>query len=245
MEEINRSNEIQCISPSISFPTYLDLIERAKAVADTIDAFEINEDNVKEAKEILANARKLTGALDDRRKEIKRQILAPYQILETQIKEINGIIDAADERLRTAVRDLEDAERDKKEEAIREIWELRVRMYSFTKYIENAYDMWLEPRFMNKSMSMKQVEAEMTAFMETTEKDVSAILMMPNAEEVMTEYAGTLNLAEAIAAVERANAYKERFSDKERATFIITGSKDIELAKRVLAENNINFKVTT
>lgn len=87
MEEINRSNEIQCISPSISFPTYLDLIERAKAVADTIDAFEINEDNVKEAKEILANARKLTGALDDRRKEIKKQILAPYQILETQIKE--------------------------------------------------------------------------------------------------------------------------------------------------------------
>lgn len=245
MEEINRSNEIQCISPSISFPTYLDLIERAKAVADTIDAFEINEDNVKEAKEILANARKLTGALDDRRKEIKRQILAPYQILETQIKEINGIIDAADERLRSAVRDLEDAERDKKEEAIREIWELRVRMYSFTKYIENAYDIWLEPRFMNKSMSMKQVEAEMTAFMETTEKDVSAILMMPNAEEVMTEYAGTLNLAEAIAAVERANAYKERFSDGERATFIITGSKDIELAKRVLAENNINFKVTT
>ena len=245
MEEINRSNEIQCISPSISFPTYLDLIERAKAVADTIDAFEINEDNVKEAKEILANARKLTGALDDRRKEIKKQILAPYQILETQIKEINGIIDAADERLRSAVRDLEDAERDKKEEAIREIWELRVRMYSFTKYIENAYEIWLEPRFMNKSMSMKQVEAEMTAFMETTEKDVSAILMMPNAEAVMTEYAGTLNLAEAIAAVERANAYKERFSDEDRATFIITGSKDIELAKRVLAENNINFKVTT
>lgn len=243
MEEINRSNEIQCIAPSISFPTYLDLIERAKGVAETIDAFEITEDNVKEAKEILANARRLTGALDARRKEIKKEILAPYQILEAQVKEINGIIDAADDRLRSAVRDLEDAERDKKEEAIREIWELRVRLYSFSKYIEDAYSMWIEPRFMNKSMSMKQVEAEMTDFMEDIERDVTAIMMMPNAEEVMTEYAGTLNLADAIAAVEKANAYKERFQDEERATFLIEGTKDIELAKRVLTENNINFKV--
>ena len=193
--------DITCVPAVIEFDSFEGYRQRAEEVAANINGIVLTEDNVLEVKHTLADARKLVNALEDRRKEIKREVLAPYKVLEEQVKVLTGIIDEADSVLRIQIRELEEKEREQKREKILQLWEKRACQYSFGRYIPNAFTMWLEPRHLNKSESMKAVEREMVDFMEDTEKDIAAILAMPNAEDVMTEYAGTLNIADALEAV--------------------------------------------
>lgn len=245
---MEQNKELTFVPAVIEFDDFEEHKARALSVAEYIDSIELTGSNVKEVKGTLADARKLVNALEDRRKEIKNEVLAPYKVFEAQVKEITGIIDQADSRLRTQIRELEEREREEKEAVISELWEKRMEMYNFGKYVPDAFSMWLEPRHLNKSTSMKSVEAEMVSFMEDTEKDVAAILAMPDAEDVMLEYAGTLNIADALEAVRAQREYREKaFQEdaptaEERATFVITGKVNITLTEKLLQENGIEYR---
>lgn len=54
----------------------------------------VTEDKIKEAKSDKATLNKLIKAIDERRKEIKNQMLAPYADLESKCKEITALIQA-------------------------------------------------------------------------------------------------------------------------------------------------------
>ena len=54
----------------------------------------VTEDKIKEAKSDKATLNKLIKAIDERRKEIKKQMLAPYADLESKCKEITALIQA-------------------------------------------------------------------------------------------------------------------------------------------------------
>lgn len=228
----------------ITFDEFEIYKKKATEIAAHIRSFTLTEDNVPEVKEELANARRLVNALDTRRKEIKNELLAPYKVLEVQVKELTGIIDEADNWLRSQVRELEEAEREGKQVKIKEIWDKRIGQYSFPKYITDSFERFLEPRHLNKSTSMKSVENDMVGFMEGLEHDIEVILGMPEAEDVMVEYVGTLNITDAISNVQKNHEVKERMydSDVPRQTFIIEGQVNIEFTKRLLTENGIPFK---
>lgn len=234
--------DIILVPAIITFDEFEVYKKKATAVAKHIRSFTLTEDNVPEVKEELANARRLVNALDARRKDIKNEILAPYKVLEVQVKELTGIIDEADSWLRSQLREMEEAEREAKKEKIREIWELRIGQYSFPKYISEPFDRFIEPKHLNKSTSLKSVEQEMVDFLEKTENDITVILSMPEAEDIMVEYVGTLNLTDAIASVQKAHEYKKRFSETDRMTIVIEGKANIEFTKKLLTENGIPYK---
>lgn len=54
----------------------------------------VTEDSIKEAKNDKANLNKLKLVIDNRRKEIKKQYLEPYEALEKQCKELISLIDS-------------------------------------------------------------------------------------------------------------------------------------------------------
>lgn len=235
--------DIQLTPAIVRFDEFELYKQKATQVAAHIRSFTLTEDNVPEVKEELANARKLVNALDSKRKEIKNEILKPYKVLEDQVKELTGIIDEADSWLRGQLREMEEAERDAKQEKIQEIWDKRVRQYSFPRYIENAFETFLEPKHLNKSTSMKSVETEMVDFMEGLESDIDVILGMPNSEDVMIEYIGTLNITDALANVQRNREYKEKIQDTDtpRMTFVVEGEANIKFTEKLLQENGIPF----
>ena len=238
------NNDIVLTPAVIQFNEFELYKSKARAVADHIRSYTLTEENVQEVKEELANARKLVNALDTRRKEIKNEVLAPYKILEIQVKELTGIIDEADSWLRGQVREMEEAEREAKQEKIEEIWNKRVSLYSFPKLIPDAFEHFLEPRHLNKSTSLKSVEKDMVEFMESLDTDLSVIHAMPDKEDILVEYVGTLNLTDAIAAVQAAHEVKERLHDNDapRQTFIIEGKANIEFTKKLLDENGIPYR---
>ena len=215
----------------ISFPNYEEVIQWAKEVAETLNATELREDNVKDVKASLAAARKVVDGINARRIEVKKALLTPYDTLEAQVKVITNIINEADGVLRDKVRAMEEAERDAKRETLKGIWDLRIPLYTFTDYIPDPFDRWVTPQHLNKTTSLKKCEDDMAAWMEQREQDITTIKRLPDSTQILISYASCLDLTRAIQ-VGQEQAKREREVTTSNpagllvATFVITGEKD-------------------
>lgn len=232
--------------PIIEFNDYEVSLERARQVADYINSIELTDDNEKDVKKELAEARKLVKALEDRRKEVKNWIMEPYELFAERVKDITSVIDEADNNLRQQVRAKEDRERELKTDKLEYIWDLRAKQYKFPKYIKDGFVVWLENKHLNKTYSLHKCETDMTEWMESTEADIDTILQMSDPEEIMLEYVGRLNLADAIRSVRANREIKERIEQAdtnrpETATFIVEGESNIKFTKVLLEGNGIKF----
>lgn len=250
LEIIERENDVTFEIPAVSFPAYEEYKEKAEAVAEYIGSMEVSADNIKETKLTLAKARKLVDRLDRARIDMKKAILQNYTIFEGQVKEITGIIGEADKELRSKVRELEEIERQEKKKAIRDIWNKRIAPYGeITAVIPDAFERWMKPQYLNKTVSMKMVESEMSTWMVQTLTDIHAARAM--GDEYLAAYSRMGDIAKAIEevhaqrdALETVKAVTTDPVDmvQAKAVFVVYGAKDIALAERLLTENDINYK---
>lgn len=235
--------DIVCSEGQVLFTSFDEYKAQCNDIANYISDIELTEDNVKQVKATLADARKVTDALETRRKEVKKELLRPYEQFEPMIKELVSIIDNADSALRSKVREMEEEERAQRKEKLRDIWNMRIRSYSFPQYIPDAFEMWCTPQHLNKSLAMSKAEADMVQFMEDTDSDIAAIEGLPDYIDIIVEYSGTLNLSQAIATVREREEKKEQLEDDiELATFIIEGKSNINFAEMLLKSNGIEYK---
>ena len=64
-------------------------------LADNLKKYQglvVTEDEITKAKSTRANLNKVAKMIDDRRKELKKEILKPYEMVEAQTKELIGMI---------------------------------------------------------------------------------------------------------------------------------------------------------
>lgn len=248
-------NEIQVNAvvqqqPVIVFKDYSKLLSEATLIAEKLNEMEVNEDNIKEQKKLLAKVNKSIKELNDRRIAIKKEILEPYEMFNSQVKEIEAVIKEADTRLRNQAREIEEAERIEKKKRIHEIWDLRMQQYDLAKMVE--FEDWIQQSHLYKSMSMNKVEDEMVIFLEAVEKDLGVINGMDNSKEIMTEYLNTLSIAEAIEIVNSRIKAQEKQAEMlekigvetdKKYMFILKSEKDMRFAKMLLNENEIKFEI--
>lgn len=232
---------------TIAFPEYEQYLNSARMMADVLDSTELTEENVKMVKAELAAARSVCDALNRRRIEVKKAILAPYNDLEAQVNTITDTIRIAEDKLRAKVREMEEAEREEKRQALQNIWEKRVTLYTFPDYIPNAFEKWLQPKFLNKTQPMSKTEEDMTAYMEAREMEVQTIRAMPDADLILEAYGDSGNIAMAISEGRARQARLEKIQKGNTgpelmATFTIVGEKDIQLTELLLKTNNINYR---
>lgn len=244
---IEKQNDVTYEIPKVSFPAYEEYKEKAEAIAEYISSLEVNEENIKETKKTLADARKLTDRLNRIRIDMKKEILQNYTVFENNLKEITGIVDRADKGLRDKIKELDELEREAKKEEIHNLWKKRVHAFpELEKLIPDAFDLWLRPSHLNKSMSMRSVETDMTKWIKETLDDIKAVEKMGG--EYLSVFLQCGSLSGAIAAVEVQKETEERIRsvngepDKEKAIFIVYGTKDVSLAERLLKENEINYR---
>lgn len=238
------SKDIQYTTGVVKFNNYEQYYERACEVARYIHSVELTEDNIKQCKTDLADARKVVKALDQVRIKVKKELLKPYQDFEEKIKALQKIIDDADGRLREQVKEIEENERMKKKDAIREIFNKRVAMYDINQYLSDAFDLWLTPKHLNKSMSLAKVEKDMTQWLEHAQKDIDTIKSFDDADVILTDYIMTLDINEAIERNQRRKEVAQTIKAddiEEIATYIVKGAANIRLTEILLRENGIEF----
>lgn len=251
MEELMLNMETILVTQGeIVFKEFEPLKEQALELAGHIGQIEVNDENLKTSKKLLAAVNKKIKELEDRRIKIKRLMLEPYQTFEDQVKEIVSIVKNADDTVRQQVKQLEEMERNSKEKMIEEIFDKRIKHYSF-RNLFNFHD-FFHSKHLNKTVSIKQVEDEMIMFLEKISKDISVIEKMPNATPILNHYYDVKDLT---AAIELFNLENERKMKIEQAMasmhkplikeFHITlfNEKDLTMLEMFMKQNKIKYSV--
>lgn len=237
---------------SIDFFEYEALKEQAKQLAEMIASVEVDEENIKASKKLLAAINKRIKELEDKRIQIKKEMMEPYQTFEAQVKEIVQIVKEADDIVRQQVRDLEEMERLQKEGLLHGIFLKRIKHYTFRDLFSFAD--FIKPKHLNKSTTIEAVENEMIAFFEKLSRDLKAIEKMENSKSILSAYINSLDLASAIYLVEQE---KERIAQIESSKALKTTSakiaylvsievknqKELKFLEMLLNENEIKFHI--
>lgn len=207
---------IQVVQGKIEFTGYEEMADQAKQIADLIKNIDITEDNMKESKKVLATVNKAIKKLNDERIKIKNTFMAPYDFFHNQVKMIEEIIKDAEQEQRTKVKEFEELERDKKQREIFELWKSHSEATTSYKRIADMFEFesFLTPKMLNKSTSINEIKTQIATWFAETDKDLTAIEMLPDADEVLVEYRAGANVAESIAIVTRR---KQLLAEAEQA----------------------------
>lgn len=246
---------IQIVQGLVNFTDYQRIREEAEALAEQIKTVDVNEENVKASKKLLAVVNRRLKELEDTRIGIKKTMLEPYQLFEEQVKEIVSIVKEADAEVREQVKLLEEFDRIEKEDAIKEIWDKRVIRYSLGSLV--PFEDFASPKHFNKTTSIDAVEKEMVAFLEHTQKDMNVIKSMDNSKEIVSAYLGRYDLGEAIGIVAEQMTRQKEIEKKTKAlekatakeeenqifTFKIFDEKDLKLIEMFMKQNKISYEV--
>lgn len=246
------TSQIKVRPGDVEFYGFEKLKKEALQLSEQISQVEVTDENLKVSKKMLAAVNNRVKEIESKRISIKKELLEPYSIFESQVKEIVGIVKDADSTVRQQVKDLEERERDEKREKLLEIFQKRISHYQMFHDFYSPDD-FIKSQHLNKSTSLKSVETEMVEWLEKKDSDFKVILSLPNGNEVLSEYLDTNDLSVAINIV---NDREERKKQLEKVTpvkksvedmgqvFIITLSdeKDHKLVEMFMQQNKINYK---
>jgi hypothetical protein len=114
----------------------------------------VSETEIPTAKTTRASLNKVKTAIDDRRKELKREILKPYETVEIQAKELIKMIDDVSFVIDTQIKAFEDKEKEDKKIAIYELWNT---LHCNKIALERIFD----EKWLNKGYKLPQIEEEL------------------------------------------------------------------------------------
>lgn len=158
----------------------------------------VTEDAVKEAKEDLANLRKLREALETRRKDVKKQCEVPYKAFEAKEKRLVALIDAPISAINGQVKKFEEQEREQKRGEIAAVYEELVPEEIREIIPLNRI---LDPKWLNKGTTMKSIRGDIETLSKRTKVDITFIEAAVDPRHltaVRTEYIKTLDVNKAM-----------------------------------------------
>lgn len=178
-------------------------------LADNLKKYQglvVTEDEITKAKSTRANLNKVAKMIDDRRKELKKEILKPYEAVETQTKELIGMIGEVTNAIDGQIKEFERIEKSKKTGEIAALW----NSYDYNKV--NFSEIWSD-QWLNKTYSMKKIEEDMKNSIDTIEgglKTIDSLIKDVNvAETIKAKYLIRLDLNCVIAEYEAEQQARE------------------------------------
>lgn len=129
----------------------------------------VTEDTIKDAKADRANLNKLKAAIDDQRKEVKRQTMALYEPLEKECKELLAMIDEPIGVIDSQLKAFDEQKKAAKYQALTEFF-AKVNTLDFVK-IESV----LNPKWANATAKLDALKDEMSGNIQRIVDDYAEI----------------------------------------------------------------------
>lgn len=151
-----------------------EIMEAVASITEQYDGLTYTDEQMAAAKKDRATLNAMRKAISDRRIEVKKALLAPYDAFEAEVKEVVALIDKPIAMI--------DKQTSAYEEKIKE--DKRAELIAFFK--ENVgeldgvltFDMIFNPKWLNKTASVKSCKDDITSAIQKTETDIRAIETM-------------------------------------------------------------------
>lgn len=187
-----------------------EVAEKVSFYADLV----YTDDQIKTAKEDRAKLRKFVDALETKRKEIKKQCLAPYEAFEAQMKEIVSIVNKPIMMIDGQVKEYEENKKAEKLEAIKEYFNSFPLIGGFESL---KFEQIFDPKWLNASVSMKSIEEAISNKLEQIVTDLATLAEMPQFSFEATEvYKDTLDISKAISEGRRLSEIQKKKEEAQQ-----------------------------
>ena len=187
------------------------------------------EDTVKEIKAVRADLNKDFKEFEDKRKEVKKAVLSPYEQFEGVYKDcVTDIFNKADIELKNKIDSVEDELKAEKKSEVEEYFS----EYATAKGIDFVT---FENANINVTLSasMKSLKEQAKTFIDRICEDLNLIDTQEHKDEILYEYKQTLNVSGAITtvvnrykAIEQAKVAEEERKAMEQAAAEATAKVD-------------------
>ena len=172
------------------------------------------EDNMKQAKADRAELNKLTKAIEERRKMVKKIINEPYDVFEAELKEILALIQEPVGIIDRQVKAFEDQQKEEKKRSIQKSYDEVIGDLAEVLPFERVFDI----RYLNQTYKLATAQAEVKAKVEKVRTDLETIDSLEskyklNAKDV---YIKTLDLSKALAENKRLSDLEEKLEAEKR-----------------------------
>ena len=145
--------------------------EELKAdLAPKLDVYKnllVTPDTIKDAKDDKAKLNKLRTAIEDKRKEVKKVCMTPYEAFEVQCKEIVRMIDEPVKSIDEQIKAFEEKERKAKYDRLKEYF----LKCTAAGDVTIKFDRILNPKWANKSMKEAALQQEICDRVITIQED--------------------------------------------------------------------------
>lgn len=148
------------------------------------------------AKKDRAALNNLKAAIEERRKEIKRQCLEPYELFELKIKDIVAMIDKPIKQIDEQVKAYEQKIKDDKKAEIEKFFNDNIDDLEGIVYLDKIFN----PKWLNVSYSMRNITNEIDNSLKKIREDLTVIngLQSEFDIELQNIYINTLDLSEVL-----------------------------------------------
>lgn len=193
----------------------LDLVELSiREKVQEYAAVIVTEDSIKDGKRFLADIRKERKVLDDERKEIKSQWMAPYEAFEKRAKQIIALYDEPVKIINRKLEEFEEQRREVKRQEIKAAYDFVKGDLADWLPLDRIYN----PKWENATYSGKKIREDMELLFDQMRVYISTLCSMNSEfeEDALRVLRETGSLQNAITEINNLQKQKERFEEQAR-----------------------------
>ena len=146
-------------------------MDAVASITEQYEGLTYTEEQMQDAKKDRATLNAMRKAISDRRIEVKKALLAPYDAFEAEVKEVVALIDKPIAMIDEQTSAYEEKLKEDKRNELIEFFKENVGELDGTL----TFDMIFNPKWLNKSVSLKSCKEEILSSISKTETDVRAI----------------------------------------------------------------------
>ena len=191
-----------------------EFIELIKGIAKQYEGASYTEDQMKLAKEDRAKLNAIKKAVSDRRIEIKKLVMEPYEQFEVEVKEVIALIDAPAAMIDRQIKEYEERTKEEKRAALKEYFQSCIGSLKEMVTFPQIFDQ----KWLNLSVSLKKAKEDMESKIYEIESNLETIEGMCEEKylvAVKAQYIKTLDINEAFAEMKRLREM-ERIEEEKR-----------------------------
>ena len=192
-----------------------ELEENVRSIVAAYQGLVYTEDTVSDAKNDRAALRKLLNEIEDRRKLVKKKCMEPYEVFESDLKDVTALIKEQISIIDGQVKEYENSVKEEKKARLQDVYAEAIGELAEVLPFERVF----EAQYLNVSFKESKAATEIQEKVQRVKSDMAAIDALDskyklNAKDV---YVRTLDMSKAMAENARLIKFEEQMeADRKR-----------------------------
>lgn len=192
-----------------------ELEENVRSIVAAYQGLVYTEDTVSDAKNDRAALRKLLNEIEDRRKLVKKKCMEPYEVFESDLKDVTALIKEQISIIDGQVKEYENSVKEEKKARLQDVYAEAIGELAEVLPFERVF----EAQYLNVSFKESKAATEIREKVQRVKSDLAAIDALDskyklNAKDV---YVRTLDMSKAMAENARLIKFEEQMeADRKR-----------------------------